>query len=212
MQIPALTRVALFFALLLIAGCGGGAGVRPVESQSFLGDTSQLAPGRADEARLLYINEQSDFSRYAAVALDRVVIWGGEGTGFSGVTHDELEGLASYFDAALRDQLAHEFELVETSAPGTLRIRVAIVEGIAPRGSGESTVGGRIGIEVEILDAATGERLIAAADTREGLGVEPGSSRDGSQALRALDEWALGVTTKLSALRRFDAAPDRPAQ
>jgi len=190
-------------------GCASSTGAVPGR---FLSDYSQLRPGHADQARLLYINENADFSRYQQAVVDPVVVWDSAGAGFSGVTREELENLAAHFSTVLREQLGHEFELAEQAAPGTLQIRVAIVEGRRPSGSGAATVGGRIGIEVEILDASTAEQLIAAADTRVGLGVEPGSSRDGSAARKAFDDWALRMATKLAVLRQFDTPSSSPAQ
>jgi hypothetical protein len=141
-----------------------------------------------------------------------VVVWGAEGSGFSGVPREELERLATYFGAALNERLARDFEIAENAVPGALQIRVAIVEGREPSGSVEAPEAGRIGIEVEILDAVTGERLVAAADTREDLGGELGPGRDGSGARKAFDDWAARIATKLALLRQFDAAQGRTAQ
>ncbi len=58
----------------------------------------------------------------------------------------------------------------------------------------------RLSVEVEILDATSGERLIAAVDERRVAGAR-------SEAASAdLDAWADVIRERLSSFRRFDAA------
>jgi hypothetical protein len=59
-----------------------------------------------------------------------------------------------------------------------------------------------IGIEVELLDASDGRRLIAAADERD---AGPGEmSEEGIDVREAFDDWAHRASVRLSALRSFD--------
>ena len=89
----------------------------PGETLGFLENYEQLAPGRAHEARLLFIDDEADFSTYERAIVDPVIAWhGGE----------QEEGLARVLDGALREELAAEFDLVEAPQPGTLRLRSAL--------------------------------------------------------------------------------------
>ncbi len=99
---------ALLGSLAALAGCSGTAGVEP---SGFLDDYSQLKPGRANQAQLVYIDPEADFSPYEKVLIDPVVVW--ERTAGSDASGEELRSLASDLGAALRRQLQLEFDLVE---------------------------------------------------------------------------------------------------
>ena len=91
--------VIVLFALHLspLAGCRPGDQPPATESSGFLSDYSQLQPGRADQAHLIYIDPQADFSSYQNVIIDPVAVWQGEGSSFSGVSPDELESLRARY-------------------------------------------------------------------------------------------------------------------
>lgn len=201
-------RVLGVFGLLLAiaAGCGPSEQTPAAEASGFLGDYSQLQPGRADQAQLVYINPQADFSSYENVIVDPVVVWEGKGSDFSDVSPEELQSLARDLGTAMREQLGFEFQVVEQPEPGTLRIRIAIVEAKRSSAGSGSAFEGSVGIELEVLDANSSERLVAAADSRGHEGEKSGSSSAGTDARAAFDDWAGRARDRLSAFRRFDAA------
>jgi len=206
-RVHAIGAVALF-ALLLSpqAGCGSTDETPPGGSAGFLGDTSQLLPGRGDQAQLIYIDPEADFSPYLNVIVDPVVVWRGKGSDFSGVTQEELDSLALNLESSMREQLAHEFHVLDESAPGTLRLRIALVELQRSGGSGADVVGS-VALELEILDAVSGRRLVAAADSRgQGAG-----GPDPTDVRAAFDEWAKRARDRLATFRDFDAAYARGA-
>ncbi len=192
--------------LALAAGCGPSEQTPAAESSGFLGDYSQLQPGRADQAQLVYINPQADFSSYENVIVDPVVVWEGKGSDLSDVPPEELQSLARDLGTAMREQLAFEFRVVEQPEPGTLRIRIAIVEAKRSSAGSGSAFEGSVGIELEVLDAGSSERLVAVTDSRGHEGEQPGSSSAGTDARAAFDDWAGRARDRLSAFRRFDAA------
>lgn len=184
-------RLPVLLALIAVfAGCGERGGV---EGSGFLGDYSQLQPGRADQAQLIYIDPEADFSPYEKILLEPVVVWGSSAEGDASA--EELQGLAADFDAALRSELPLEFDLVERAAPGTLRIRAALTR---LRSSGAS-------VEMEVLDAESGRRLVAVADSR---GADAPSAGDGggTRAREAFAFWAHRARVRLAAFRSFDAS------
>ncbi len=201
MRVHPVGAVALL-ALLLSpqAGCGSADQTPPGGSAGFLGDTSQLRPGRGGQAQLIYIDPEADFSPYLNVIVDPVVVWRGKGSDFSGVTPEELDSLARNLESSMREQLAHEFHLLDEPAPGTLRLRIALVE-LKSSGSSGADVVGSVALELEILDAVSGRRLVAVADSRgQGAG-----GADATDVRAAFDEWARRARDRLATFRDFDA-------
>ena len=210
MPVHRLGVLGVFASLLaLLAGCEPSEQTPAVGSSGFLGDYSQLQPGRADQAQLIYINSEADFSPYENVIVDPVVLWEGAGSDLSDVSPDELQSLARDLETAMRKQLGLEFQVIERPEPGTLRIRIAIVEAKRSSASSSPAFVGSVGIELEVLDANSGERLVAAADSRGDTAAPPGSSRAGTDVRAAFDDWAGRARDRLSAFRQFDAARAR---
>ncbi len=203
MRVHPIRSVALFALLLSpLAGCGSADQTPPGESAGFLGDTSQLRPGRGDQAQLIYIDPEADFSPYLNVIVDPVVVWRGKGSDFSGVTPEEIDSLARDLESSMREQLAHEFQVLDEPAPGTLRLRIALVEVKRSGASSGPHLVGSVALEVEILDAVSGRRLVAVADSRgQGAG-----DADPTDVRSAFDEWARRARDRLATFRDFDAA------
>jgi len=179
--------LALGGALSIVALACAGSGPSPATLQTlgFLEDYDQLEPGRADQARLLFIDFAADFAPYERVIVDRVVAWQGGA---------QEERLAASFDVALREQLAMEFDVVEAPGSGTLRLRCAVA----------MKTPSLLGVEVEILDAVSGVRLVAAVDERSVSGIDHARARAQQEA--ELARWAGVIRTRLAAFRSFDAA------
>ena len=176
---------ALAFGLLV---CATAATAREVRDTRFLKDESQLQPGRGNQARLVYINPESDFSRYDKAVVDRVALWFRDENANGGVEPAEQQHLAGYFTAALRHQLQLEFHPVDTAQPGALRVRAAITR-LSKSG---------VSVAIEVVDTVSGSRLAAAKDAREADG--------GGSLERIFDAWAERVSERLGAFRRFDTA------
>ena len=176
---------ALAFGLLV---CATAASAQEVRGTSFLKDESQLQPGRGNQARLVYINPETDFSRYDKAVVDRVALWFRDEGANGGVEPAELQHLAGYFTAALRHQLQLEFHPVEKAQPGALRVRAAITR----------LSKGGVSVSIEVVDAVSGSRLAAAKDAREADG--------GGSLERIFDAWAERVSERLGDFRRFDAS------
>jgi hypothetical protein len=181
--------------LAALAACSADA-PPTVEPSGFLGDYSQLEKGRGDQAQLVYINPEAHFAGYDKLLIEPVVVWQAGQAAPAGPSAKELQGLADDLGAALRRQLQLEFRLVDDPGPGTLQLRAAITAVREPD----------VSIELELLDAASGERLVAVADAR-------GDARDGGAGERgwtsvheAFDFWASRARARLAAFRRFDAA------
>ena len=218
-------------------GCGSG-DERPVERSAFLDDVSQLEPGKGDEPSLLYISPTADFSAYEYVVIDPVTIWHASGSSPDRLPGAELRALAERFESAIRTRMqASIFEVVDEPRAGTLRIRAALTEGgrgqtkldlARAHGAIADTTGNlgadtlaflRGAIELEVVDAVTGERLAAAIDDRlvAAPGEEAGDRLAGDTVAwrdveAFLDSRARRVAARLSALHQLgDPEAARPA-
>jgi hypothetical protein len=226
---PRLCRIFVLAVLVVaVAGCAATQQSRSIEPSGFLAEASQLRKGRGEQALLVYINSQANFARYDRVIVDPIMIWTRPGAEAADIPRDELQHLADYLHTALRKQLQLDFTLVERAQAGALRIRMAITEAqksnvaldlvstvlpparllsaLKNLSTGTQAFVGRVAIEVEILDAVSGERLIAAIDERAGNKRLRGSTNAWSDVHSAFDYWADVLRARLTAMRQFDAA------
>jgi hypothetical protein len=170
--------------------------------------------------------------------IDPVTVWHASGSSPDRLPGAELRALAERFESAIRTRMqASIFEVVDEPRAGTLRIRVALTE----RGHGqtkldltraraiEDTTGNlgadtlsflRGALELEVLDAVTGERLAAAIDDRlvAAPGEEAGDRLAGDTVAwrnveAFLDSRARRLAARLSALHQLSAPePARPGR
>ena len=143
------------------------------------------------------LGDHQKFAGPQAVFLSPLLDVGPKAIQVSGVQRkggEPEEHLARSFDAALREELATEFDLVETAQGGTLRLRSAVA----------MKTPSLLGIEVELLDAVSGKRVVAAVDERPVSGVDHERAR--AQRDAELARWAGVIRTRLAAFRSFDAA------
>lgn len=175
----------------IVLGCGGDSKEPVVVRSGFLGDYSQLAPGRESQARLIYINPEADFSLYDKVMIEPVALWDPERLAPIATATANQHRLVARFQRALTEQLSQDFQLVDSAQPGTLSLRMAITR----------AEGAHIGIEAELLDVTSNTRLVGAVDGRDAA-----STADADPLGEALDHWAALVRIRLVALRNFDAA------
>jgi hypothetical protein len=176
-----------FSVFVVVLTCSCVSHTPEVQKLGFLEDYTQMAPGRKDQASLIYIDGEADFSIYSAILVEPVVAWaepGGEPT-------ESTRRLAGNLDAALHRELAREFELVDLPRAGTLRLRAALAS------DGNSTVV----LEVELLDGSSGARLVAAVDHRE----VDATNKD-ADSVSQPEAWAVLIRDRLSTFRQFDAA------
>jgi hypothetical protein len=161
----------------------------------FLKDESQLQPGRSGQAQFVYIDPESNFSRYDKAVVDRVELWFRDESATGGIDAAQQQYLAGYFTAALRHQLQLEFHPVEKAQPGSLRVRAAITR-LSKSGAS---------IALEVVDAVSGSRLVAVKDSQNAALNAKGSLH------RVFDAWSERASERLGAFRRYDAAEAAPS-
>jgi hypothetical protein len=175
-------------------GCGDASKEPRVAPSGFLGDYSQLAPGREGQARLIYINPEADFSLYDKMMIQPVALWDPKRSAPIATPTPDQRRLVERFQRALTAQLEQDFQLVDEAQPGTLSLRMAIT-----RAEGTSA-----GIEVELVDVTSHTRLVGAVDDQD---VAPTVGADTTDPLgEAFDRWAALIRMRLVASRNFDAA------
>jgi hypothetical protein len=182
------------------------------KASGFLGDYSQLKPrSDLDSDLATYINpdKTKDLHRYIAIIVDPVQVYLKTDADESLIPTTSTEAAAAYFRGSLIRAVADAFPIVQQAGPLTLRLRSAIVgvdvgsevdksaipEGVATALPRAMNIG-EVGIEVELVDSETGERIAAAVDKAKlGEGAEVGADNFSRveryhAAMDAFDGWA----------------------
>jgi hypothetical protein len=220
---PAWGALCMGLLITLSVGCAGSRQPRgPVVESGFLGDYSQLKPGKSGQAKLVYIAPDVDWNSYHAIQLDSVTLWPGKDGSLAKVSSQDQQRLADTLYKDLYQELAKQNRMVKHAGPGVLRVRAALTEAsptnvplnavatFIPQVRGPTTVlglaantaltVGEASVEVEATDSLTGRRLAAAVDKRVGqrsvraLGTW-------SQVDAAFDAWAKQFADRLAALK-----------
>jgi hypothetical protein len=163
------------------------------EVSGFLGDYSKLVPDAKNGDLLLYEKSPNVLSNYRKFIFDPVTIYLLPEATDRGIDPDDLERLAKYFHDAVTDELTKSgrYEIVTAPGPGVLELSVAITN-VEPTGGKKNaavkgaataaTMGvapgasllvprlsvGKIGIEGEMLDSTSGERMVAFVTSKGG--------------------------------------------
>jgi hypothetical protein len=212
--------IGLIGLSLALTACATTRQRRSIEPSGFLGNYSDLRK-EDGQALLIYINPATDFSQYRAVTIDSVTVWRASET--AKLSAEDRQALTDYFYSALQKQLGKDYEIVDSSGIGVMRLRAALTEAngakvmaktittVVPQLKLLTTLGGmatdtavlvgRAGLEGEITDSMTGERLGAIADRRAGTKTLRGGIGKWSDVEEALDFWAEGLRKRLAELR-----------
>jgi hypothetical protein len=140
---------------------------------------------------LVYRRPGTAWASYDKIIVDPIEIW----TTSSSSSADEwsdIQRLSMDFHQTLTDRLRRSYRIVETSQPGAMRIRLAMIDAKPARAvfkvakeaapytgvtvadtawtfiTGKPAFGGEVSVEYMIQDSATGELLAAGADRRVG--------------------------------------------
>ncbi|MBI4831468.1 MAG: DUF3313 domain-containing protein [Candidatus Lindowbacteria bacterium] len=188
-----------------------------MKQSGFLGDYSALKPGPKGGADFVYMKEGVDFAKYNKVMLDEVVFFLKDDAQYKGISPQEMKELADTFHNAVSDALGDAYPLVAEPAPDVIRLRVAItdlvpskpgvsaVTTVMPIGldvsvakkavTGSYTGAGETGMEIEILDSMSNERVAAAVDQRAAGKLETFSKWGAAE--EAFKFWAQRLRTRL---------------
>jgi hypothetical protein len=163
------------------------------EVSGFLGDYSGLVPDAKNGDLLLYEKDPNVLKKYNKFLFDPVTIYLLPEAQGRGIDPDDLERLAQYFHKAVTDELTKSgrYEIVTTPGPDVLELNVAITN-VEPTGGKKNaavqgaataaTIGvapgasllvprlsvGKVGIEGEMLDSTSGDRMVAFITSKGG--------------------------------------------
>jgi len=190
------------------------------EASGFLADYSDLREGGKDEPQLIYIRPDVDWAGYTAIQIDSVTLWRDART--EDVPQEEQQQLTDYLYNALYEHLSKDYQIVEHPGPNVMRLRAAITEAkgskvvmntitsIVPQlrlltaivgmSAGTSVLVGKAGVEGEITDSMTGQRLMAGLDERQGTKAIRGGIKKWSDVKLAFDFWAERLQKRLETL------------
>jgi len=210
----------LALCLAVAAACSGPA--RPPvkkmpagkQFSGFLSDYSRLKPSPKSAGALLYLltGATRNIHQYTGIIVDPVEVYLATDADASKLPDQGRTALADYFRKAIVESVSGAFPVVQKPGALVLRLRSALI-GVdigseVPAADRAADPGaaldhriniGKVGIEMELVDAETGEQVAAAVDRQPfGDGIVFGSlnfSRDENfrAARRALDAWAARI-------------------
>jgi len=185
------------------------------EFSGFLKDYSALKPNPNLEGNALtYVSTdgQKNLRSYFAIVVDPIEVYVATDADESKVPETSREVLTNYFQYALTKAVYDAFPVVDAPGPLTLRLRAALVGidvggAVAPGDVPTDTTKpferalniGKVGVEMELVDSETGERIAAMVDRANlGAGAEVGAENFSrlekfAAARDAFDEWASRV-------------------
>jgi hypothetical protein len=183
------------------------------EFSGFLKDYSALKPNPNIENALTYVSAdaQKNLRSYLAIIVDPVEVYVATDVDEGKVSEAGRKALTNYFEHALTEAVSDAFPVVQEPGPLTLRLRSALVGvdvgGTVPAGDVPADVGpldrilniGKLGVEMEMVDSETGERIAAMVDKSNlGAGAEVGAEYFSrlerfAAAREAFNEWASRV-------------------
>lgn len=176
--------------LLLIALMGEAVAAEKGKYSGFLGTYNDLKKGPKDGVAERYIKKDVDFRKYRKIMLDSVVFFLAPDAEYKGISAEDMKELTDTFNKAAVNALGAAYPLAGEPGHDVMRVRVAITK-LKPSKPGSATmttvmpVGlafslikkgatgefagvGSTGIEVELLDSLSNERIGAAVDYRPG--------------------------------------------
>jgi hypothetical protein len=183
--------LAILVAMLTVVASASLAGAAEKDKYSgFLGNYEGLKKGPKDGVAERYIKKGVDFKKYSKIMLDSVVFFLAPDAEYKGISAEDMKELSDTFNKAAIDTLGKAYPLVGEPGPDVMRVRVAVTK-LKPSSPGSATmttvmpVGlafsfikkgatgeyagvGSTGIEVEVLDSVTNERIGAAVDYKPG--------------------------------------------
>ena len=214
--------LCVMFTVAITVGCSPAAETKPgvkkipagQQFSGFLKDYAALKPNpNLDGEALTYAaaDAKQNLRSYFAIIVDPVEVYVSTDTDASKVSEDGRGALTNYFQHALIQAVSDAFPVVNEPSPLTLRLRTAIV-GVDVGGQVAAADVpadakplqnalniGKVGVEMELVDSKTGQRIAAMVDRSNlGGGAEIGAanfSRDQkfAAAREAFDEWASRV-------------------
>jgi hypothetical protein len=224
-----LTASLALAGILALAGCAATEATTTAKPAGFLGDYSQLVPGEGNEAQLVYVASDVDFSKYDSVILESVTFWVAKESEADVLDLETRQMVTDRLYRALHDRLSKDFKLVSKPSPSAIRIRAAItgakdarvvlnaITSVVPQLRLLSQLGdldndtallvGKASVECEFLDSATNERIAAGVDERMGNKTLKTAFTTWGDVDASFEFWADRVAQRILRLKAGDRTP-----
>jgi hypothetical protein len=124
-------------------------------SGGLLGDTRDFRPNPERPGRWVWTKPGVDLRAYDDLSIEEVRAQPAPGSGFAALPPADQAAAARALRDALVRTVAPYYDVVETAGAHTLGVRVALTSVPDAHGTGAAS------LEAELLDAKTGERLVA---------------------------------------------------
>ena len=214
--------IAVAACAVLLAACGTTEQAKVSQTDvkcAFLGSTcGQLVAGADGQAALRYVNPAAKWAQYKKIMIQPVTWWGDEK---STVSVEDQQRMVNFLYAALNEELAKKFEIVDQDGPDVMKLQVALTDVAAatpglrsitmvvPQARLLSTVKrgatgsypfvGGAQAEFKLTDSTTGAVLLAALDRRMGGGsIETAAQWQWGDAENVMKEWAKVAAERLA--------------
>ncbi|GJL79174.1 MAG: hypothetical protein NPINA01_21630 [Nitrospinaceae bacterium] len=189
-------NIKLFIvSLLTVLGLSACATHGPAHT-GFLSDYSKLQKNPDTEGSRIYFNPDKSLKNYSRFIINPVQVRLSSKGKMWNVKKDQLHAISQYVhDQFVSELTKSNYNIVNTPGPETLILRVAITE-VAPtrminRHSsmmvGGISLGGASG-EAELIDALTGDVVVAAVESQKGEKGFNGLTKYGN-AKNVMDRW-----------------------
>jgi hypothetical protein len=183
----------LFLLATLLAAACASSGSGPKNTSGFLKDYSQLRHDKRYKSDYVWAKPDLDLRDYDRVLIDPVVVMPLKGSAAGELGPEVLKKVADHFTKILKETIDPYYTLALRPGPNVLRVRVAVTDVEKAGGGKPGDPGYRVGgaaMEVEIVDAVSGERLTAAIDRIEGSQAGRDVPREWTHVEGAFVEWA----------------------
>jgi hypothetical protein len=192
-----------------------------VEPSGFLGDYSQMQAGLADRANLYYQAPNVDWAKYTKIWIKPIEVWNSGDPDSPLGDADNRQTLIDLFNTSLYNALSANYTMVNSGGPDVLVIHAAITDAKKSKPviglvssvylplkvislgkqmiAGTAIGVGSVSIEGELLDGATGERLLAVVDNRSGTAaVRSKFAGTWGDVEKSFDWWSQRLSTRLA--------------
>jgi hypothetical protein len=218
-----LMKSSAFALMLTLGACAAKQQSVDVSTAGFLTDYSILEPGTEGQAQFRYRNPKADFSAYDRILFKRVHVWRQHDADLDPVPDEDMQRLADELYGVITAALAEDYKLVTKPAPGVMRIHMAltnvrqsnaaldvfttlvepehVIQEVDRLAGGTQKFVGEAAVEIEIIDAATDEILVAVVDHRIGRESLEGTTSSWGDVHAAFEVWAQRISTFLAQAR-----------
>ncbi len=219
--------IVVILATLSLCACAQTKQAGSVKDSGFLKDYSRLKPGKSGEALERYENPNAHFAKYNQVVIDPITIWAVPKSAMGKIPQEEQEALATHFHQAVAKQLEKDYQIVQSSGPDTMRLRLALtnadqsevagdvittfipqlhmLSNITSLATGTEWFVGEASAEGQLTDSQSGEILLEAVDRRVGQKAFKGVTNSWGDVEAAFNAWAEMLFKNLKEERMEDA-------